>query len=309
MSANALFNLTFTASQLVGFATLGPALVKVIGLDEIFVLTAVLFLICAGLVMSIPNTSVPSRVPADVAAHPVRRLIADLIEGLMYIWRDPILIKAIAYLSLAAATFLMIAALGPDFVTGVIGLPKEDIGYIVGPAGAGVLVGVLLVKRVSRRVSRSTLVDGSMACAGLMLLLLALAPDALDALWEGPSAPTGLTVAVEATLAAILGVCNAFILVPSQTMLQERSQDHVRARVYAAFFTISNTISFLPTLFAAALADLYGSVRVLVGVALLLGGLGSVNILRDRMAEEARWRRLRTRHRQGPETLYDDTKE
>jgi MFS family permease len=309
MSANALFNLTFTASQLIGFATLGPALAKIIGVDQIFVLTAILFLVCAGLVMSIPNTSVPSPVPSDVAAHPVRRLLADLLEGLIYIRRDPVLIKAIAYLSLAAATFLTIAALGPDFVTGVIGLEKEDIGYIVGPAGAGVLVGVVLVRSVSRRVNRSTLIDGSMALAGLMLLLIALAPDALDALWKGPSAPLELTIAVEATLAAVLGICNAFILVPSQTMLQEHSQEHVRARVYAAFFTISNTISFLPTLFAAALADVYGSIRVLVGVALVLGGLGSVNILRGRMAEEARWRRLRTRHRQGPETLVDDTKD
>ena len=37
--------------------------------------------------------------------------------------------------------------------------------------------------------------------------------------------------------AALLGVCNAFILVPSQTMLQERSHEAV-PRVYATFFTI-----------------------------------------------------------------------
>jgi MFS family permease len=310
MSANALFNLTFTGSQLIGFATLGPALVKVLGLDKIFALTAVLFLICAGLVMTIPNTPVvASRVPADVAAHPVRRLIADLLEGLVYIRRDPILIKAIAYLSLAAATFMMIAALGPDFVTGVIGLEKEDIGYIVGPAGAGVLVGVLVVKRVTRWVSRTTLVDAAMTGAGVFLLLLAVVPDLLDALWRGPSAPDALKVSIEAVLAALLGLCNAFILVPSQTMLQERSQEHVRARVYAAFFTISNTVSFIPTLFAAALADLFGVVRVLIAVSLMLASLGAANLIRRHLAEEASWRRLRTRHRQGPETLVDDTKE
>ena len=75
----------------------------------------------------------------------MRRLWADIREGLVFILRDPMLMKAIAYLTLAATTFLMLAALGPEFITGVIGLPKEDIGYIVGPAGVGVLVGVLLV--------------------------------------------------------------------------------------------------------------------------------------------------------------------
>jgi MFS family permease len=307
MSANALFNLTFTASQLVGFATLGPTLVKVIGLNQLFGLTAVLFLACAGLVFSIPNVHAPSKVPTDVAAHPVRRFVVDLREGLVYIRRDPILIKAIAYLSLAAATFMMIAALGPDFVTGVIGLNKEDIGYIVGPAGAGVLAGVLMVKRVTRWVIRSTLIDAAMTGAGVLLLLLAVMPDLLDGLWRGPNAPDALKVAVEAALAALLGVCNAFILVPAQTMLQERSQEHVRARVYAAFFTISNTVSFIPTFFAAAMADVFGAIRVMVGVALLLTALGASNLIRRRLAEQARWRRVRTRHRQGPETLVDDS--
>jgi hypothetical protein len=91
-------------------------------------------------------------------------------------------------------------------------------------------------------------------------------------------------------------------------MLQERSQEHVRARVYAAFFTISNTVSFIPTLFAAAFADVFGVVRVLIAAALLLTALGAANLTRRRLAEQARWRRLRTRHRQGPETLVDDSK-
>ena len=308
MSANALFNLTFTGSQLIGFATLGPTLTKVLGLDELFVLTAILFVFCAGLVISIPNIPTPPRVAEDRRAHPVRRFVADMGEGLAYIRRDGVLVKAIAYLSLAAATFMMIAALGPDFVTGVIGLPKEDIGYIVAPAGLGVLGGVLVVKRVTQRIDRATLVDGAMIGAGAMLLLLAIVPDLFDGMWRGPSAPQPLRVATEAMLAAGLGVCNAFILIPSQTILQERSLEHVRARVYAAFFTISNTVSFVPTLFAAAIADLVGVVDVLVGVAVFLGLLGGVNLVRRRTAEQKRWSRLRTRHRQGPETLDDESK-
>jgi MFS family permease len=309
MSANALFNLTFTGSQLIGFATLGPALAKLLGLDDLFVLTAALFLVCAGLVMTIPNVPLAPRVPAEIRAHPVRRLVADMGEGLAYIRRDPVLVKAIAYLSLAAATFLMIAALGPDFVTGVIGVPKEDIGYIVGPAGAGVLVGVLIVKRVTRWIERSVLIDAAMAGAGLLVFLLAIVPDVVDAIWAGPSAPHQIKVVLEASLAAALGICNAFILIPAQTMLQERSQEHVRARVYAAFFTISNTVSFVPTLFAAAAADVFGVVRVLIGVALLLVVLGGTNLIRHRLEERARWSRPRTRHREGPETLVDEREE
>jgi hypothetical protein len=77
----------------------------------------------------------------------------------------------------------------------------------------------------------------------------------------------------------------------------------VRARVYATFFTISNTVSFIPIFFAAAFADIFGVVQVLLVVAALVGGLGLSGIVNRRRAERARWTRRRTRHREGPEAL------
>jgi MFS family permease len=231
------------------------------------------------------------------------RLLGDIREGLVFILQDPGLMKAIGHLTLAATTFLMIAALGPEFVTQIIGLPKEDIGYIVAPAGIGVFVGVLLVGRGVKRWPREAVIDWAITLAGLMLLLLTVSHDILGVLWRGGSAPVPLETAVAGVFAALLGVCNAFILVPAQTILQERSHEHVRARVYATFFTISNTVSFVPIFFAAAFADLFGVVQVLVIVALLLAGFGVLSTLQRRTAEAARWERVRTRHRQGPEAF------
>ncbi|MEA2528052.1 MAG: hypothetical protein QOF73_5279 [Thermomicrobiales bacterium] len=302
INANALFNLTFTAAQLIGFATLGPVLIKIIGVDPLFAVTMGLFVVSAGLVMTIPPTPTISR-QTGADTHPASRLVADIKEGLLYILQDPVLMRAIFYLTLAATTFLMVATLGPDFITGVIGLPKEDIGYIVGPAGLGVFAGVLLVSKVLRRFDRGAVIDWALVGAGVMLLLLALTKAILDLLWFGGDAPRTLVVVLTAVLAALLGVCNAFILVPAQTQLQERSHEQIRARVYATFFTISNTVSFVPIFFAAASADLFGVVQVLVAVALIVGGFGVGSVWRRRQAEEARWAAQRTRHRQGPETL------
>ena len=67
--------------------------------------------------------------------HPMLRLWLDVKEGLVFIAGDPVLMRAIAYLTIAATTFLMIAALGPEFMSKVIGLPTEDIVYVVLPAG------------------------------------------------------------------------------------------------------------------------------------------------------------------------------
>ncbi|HEY8445743.1 MAG TPA: MFS transporter [Thermomicrobiales bacterium] len=303
MHANALFNLTFTGAQLAGFATFGPVLVKIIGVEWLFAVTVVFFLAAMGLVMTLPPLEATSGAWALEPMHPMQRLLSNVKEGLVFILQDPLLMRAITYLTIAATTFLMVAALGPEFVSDVVGLPKEDIGYVVGPAGVGVFVGVFLVTRLTQRFERSSIIDWALAAAGIALACLAISKDFLNFVWIGGDAPAGLITTTTAVLAAILGICNAFILVPAQTLLQERSHEQIRARVYATFFTISNTVSFVPIFFAAAFADLFGVIQVLLVVAAIIGAFGALSVLRRKQAEAARWEAIRTRHRQGPETL------
>ena len=303
ISANALFNLTNAMAQLLGLATIGPLLVKLFGVDTVFALSVGLFLICAGLVMTLPSMPPIMRPLDHVTAAPMKRLWSDIKEGLVYILQDAFLMRAIVYLTLAATTFLMVATLGPAFITSEIGLPNEDFLYIIAPAGIGIVLGVLLVGRVVKAYSRSAVIDWSLTMAGVMLFLLAISPKFLDLIWPGGGAPQRVLIIVTGGFAALLGLCNAFILVPANTMLQEHSQEHVRARVYATFYMISNAFSFIPIFFAAAFADLFGVVTILVVVAAIIGTIGFSSVVRSKTAEHARWRRLRTRHREGPESI------
>jgi MFS family permease len=302
MSANALFNLTSTAAQLIGFAAAGPLVVRILGVDTLFGVAVVAYVLAAGLVYTLPKTPVATRALDEITLRPMQRLWTDMKDGLVYILQDPALMRAIGYLTLASTTFLMIATLGPDFVTSVIGLPKEDIGFIVAPAGLGIVAGVLIVPRVARRIGRDWLIAISMLLAGLMLFFVAIARPALDILAPG-EASVGSVVTVVAIFIALLGLCDAFILVPSQTMLQERSHEGIRARVYATFFTISNTVAFVPIFFAAAAADIFGVTNVLLVMAAFVGGLGFIEIFNKRRVERKRWSRVRARHRLGPEAL------
>jgi MFS family permease len=301
ISANAMFNLTNTGSQLAGFALLGTLLVKLFGVNAVFWITLVIFLLCAGLVMTLPRSR-PStnRVARASTAKPMQRLWEDIREGLVFILRDPYLMKAILHLSIAAMTIQMLAALGPEFVTNVIGLSPEDLLFIVGPAATGVFVGVLLVGPTTRRNERSTVIDWALALAGLSMLLMVVAKPVLNWFFD----PSGTTlIVITALFAAMLGICNAYVLIPAQTMLQERSHEHVRARVYATFFTISNSLAFIPIIFAAALADVFGVIEILLWVAIGIGGLGAQSVIRRHIDENRRWHRLRRRHREGPETI------
>jgi MFS family permease len=241
-----------------------------------------------------------------VTAAPMKRLWSDIKVGLVFILQDAFLMRSIVYLTLASTTFLMVATLGPDFITSQIGLPNEDFLYIIAPAGFGIVAGVLLVGRVVKTFSRSAIIDWSLTMAGVMLFLLAISPSVLNLIWPGNGAPQRVLIIVTAVFAALLGLCNAFILVPANTMLQEHSHEHVRARVYATFFMISNAFSFIPIFFAAAFADLFGVVQILVIVAATIGTIGFTSLLQNKTAENARWRRLRTRHREGPESISFD---
>jgi hypothetical protein len=253
--------------------------------------------------LTLPPSYPAPRDPDEPEVSAAARLWADIKEGLIFILQDPYLMKAIGYLTIASTTFLMVAALGPDFITTIIGLPKEDIFYIVAPAGIGVLIGVLTVNQAVKRFEREAIIDWALALAGLMLFLLACSKGIVNLLWVNGDAPTWTYTAVAGFFACLLGICNAFILVPSQTMLQERSHAEIRARVYATFYTISNTFAFIPIFFAAAAADLFGVVQVLIIVACIVGGIGFISIGHRKTEDRARWARARTRHRQGPEAV------
>jgi MFS family permease len=273
ISANALFSLTFIGSQLLGFVTLGPLLTALLGLRTVYIVVVVLYLFCMGLILSLPRLP---RARREETGEERRTIRGDLREVVQYLGRDALLRKAIAYLTIANSAFLMIASLAPEFVVDALKLSTERLATVITPAGLGMVVGVITVGRLGRRLDRETLVDRALIVIGVILLLFATVPPFLTSR-GGVVAGTTLSPAVllAMILAAGLGIANAFIIVPSQTMLQERSNEQIRARVLSAFFTTSNAVALVPILFAGVLGDLFGVVRVLAAIALLTlaGGL------------------------------------
>src|SRR5690606_30836761 len=56
MSANALFNLTSTAAQLIGFAAAGPLVIQVFGVDALYIGAVVAYGVSAAMVFALPET-------------------------------------------------------------------------------------------------------------------------------------------------------------------------------------------------------------------------------------------------------------
>lgn len=280
MNANALFNLTITGSQIMGFAVVGPVFIKLLGTDTTLLLILGVYVLTTAMVFLLPHASgAPiSREETGVDPRSFRTFVHEARDGVVLILQRPVLLKAITYLTLATTTYLMIAALGPEFITDILGLSREDIGFIVAPAGLGVVAGALLVNKVTHRIPATRLVDYGLIGAAISLALLAVT-EPVARLFDLSQETAALGVVLVAMFFALtLGIANAFVIVPSQALLQLGSPPNALARVYATFFTVSNIAMFIPVLFAGAFADLYGVIQVLLTVSILLGVMGLYNL-------------------------------
>jgi MFS family permease len=290
IAANSLFNITFFASQLIGFAVVGPVLAKLVGVNVLFQVATGLYAICTLLVWLLPADPPPPPDPTPTAGRLIAQVWGELVEGVVTIWRDKLLVKAIAYLSLATSAFLMLGAIGPAFVTRVLGIEAEDVGFIMAPAGLGIVGGIFLVNRLARPDNRERMIDLGILIGGLAMLVFSAVKPVLDRLFALGGVglpPTPLVVGCVMVVAFVVGGSSAFILVPSQTILQERSPDEMRARVFAAFYTVSSAASLAPVLFAGALSDIAGVTQVLVLVAISFIAIGGLNLRRAAGAASA----------------------
>jgi MFS family permease len=272
LSANSLFSLTFIGSQLLGFITLGPILTSYLGLTTVYRIVVFLYLFCAVLIFTLPKIVATHVEPATER----RSILSDLREVMVYIRNDRLLRKGIAYLTIANSAFLMIVTLAPEFVIAALNLTADRLPTIIGPAGVGMVIGVITVGRIGRRLNRELLLDRALIAVSSLLLCFALLPGALDRFASTSIGSFGISipVLVAMVLATGLGIGNAFIIVPSQTLLQERSNEQIRARVLSAFFTTSNAVALIPILFAGVLGDIFGVVRVLAVIAVLILAIG-----------------------------------
>jgi MFS family permease len=67
-------------------------------------------------------------------------------------------------------------------------------------------------------------------------------------------------------LALLLGIANAFVFVPSNTILQEKTSDEMRGKIYGVLNSVVGIFSFVPILAVGSFSDMLGVGRVLVGI-------------------------------------------
>jgi MFS family permease len=253
VTANARIMATNNAGQILGPALAG-ALVAFVPVAGLLFVDAGSFLVssgCLALIRRSFNAATPARHRAGSA---IRALLADVREGLAYVWSNPVLRS----ISIMMALINLVAATADSqlvlFARRALDATNSEIGFLYAAGAAGIVTVSLVAGPIRRRVSFAVTALGALVLAGLTMTAMALAGSYAAALvlW---AASSGFGMLLNINTVAL-------------------RQAIVPPRLYGRVVSVAQVLAWsaipLGSLAGAAAINLSGSV---VGVYAVIGGL------------------------------------
>lgn len=285
ITANSLFQMTFMASQGIGFA-IAPIAIQALGISTTLIILAALFAIAAVVLIPLPRETAVHKPGAELSAlRLMERVWHDIREAIHFIVDDPPLAVALFQIALAPTLLLLLAEVGPDFVTHTLHLGEigTALFFLLAPAGLGLGVGMAILGQWGARLRKDRLVLVSLIALGVTVIGLAAVP--LEAsFWNqlhsvGLPIPSGVGFTVTMfPITVLMGIEVAFINAPAQTIIQERAAPEIRGRVLAMQQTLSAAMAIPPLIVVGGVATLIGTpaTLTLMGIAIVAIGLSLV---------------------------------
>lgn len=249
-----------TANSAMGFGTngaeaIGPliaaGLFPLIGVRGVLLIDAASFLISALMLIKLP--AMPA---SDRSADAPVSIFTDAKVGLGYIWRTP------ALRVIALGFFAVVACNGIDDVALVL-LAKDTlgagdlaVGLLLGAVGVGLLIGYLVLARISSRVSMVVLLIIGFAVSSVGNLLTGLA-------WA---------VAAAVGLQAIRGLGLAAMDVATNTLVQRQTPPGLLGRVFGNLYGLIGLAAAISYVGGGLLLDATSAPTTFV----IVGALGTL---------------------------------
>jgi MFS family permease len=289
ITATSLFNLTFTAAQVAGFVVIGPALYKLFGSQAVFGGVVVMYILASLCVATLPRREqVEASLRTAVArAFNLRHVWGDMAEATRFIRGADGVMLAISHLALATGLLMTLATLGPGFVARVLGLGPEDAGFVLAPAGLGMLGATALLGQFAVRADRRLLTGFGLLGMAASLSALALVRPIFERVEsqlviQGVGGmqvgETLLYFAAVGLITISLGIEFSLVSIPAQTVVSEATDERVRGRVFALLFMLTGSVSALPTVIIGVLADNLGIIQMLLALAALVAMAGLLTL-------------------------------
>lgn len=291
MAGLSLFNVSLSLSQALGFLLLGRLVVSIFSpftihlgraafdvqpIHMLFAIAAVLYLVCAILILLIPSHAFDEahvRKPSIKDVHiDIGAMLHDLWQDLLAGWKivkgDTLLLFAVIQLSIIGILMLLIGELAGGFVQQVLHRPAEDMSLILAPAGVGLIGASVLMPRITERVGKVRLAVIGFIVLAAGFLLLPLTQWVANLINPQHSATSPLLLWTTIVLVLFLGIAMACVNIPTNTIMQEHAPEAGRARVLSLQFMLYNAGSIPVLLFAGVIAQYLGFNLLIVLIAI-----------------------------------------
>src|ERR1035437_1400097 len=276
MSANALFGMGIYGSIFVAYALSGPVLL-IFGKTNVFFVLGLLFLIGAFFASRIKAKEPEKNILSTKDVIENISLANEIKLAVSIMVKTKAIYRALFLLTLAQVIILTLAVIGPGYAQHILKIRVEDFPFLfVTPAVIGMALGAVILGSFFHNASKEKITKIGLVLLGFSILLLPYGSRVESrAIVHAINMylPYFLKVNVfhiMIVLAFIMGVANALVFVPANTILQEETSDEFRGKVYGALSTLVGLFSLLPIIVVGSLADLVGIKGVLRGIGIVV---------------------------------------
>jgi MFS family permease len=267
LTANGLLAMNWELTRLLA-PPLGGLMMGVLGIGSTVLLDSVSFLIAASLIVAIAAQpgAAEARPAAGEQAATLTTIWRDLVNGLRLAWNDRLIRALMIIGSVAMVSEGIGNVLGFPWLKEALGGGAVERGWLTSAQAVGGLAGGLVIGRLSRRVSPTTLI----AASGLLLGTTTLALINITAF---PIAPS-LYMPLALVLKTMQGIPIIGFFVSLDTLLQQASPDRYRGRIFGAYGMLCALAMLIGQLAASLLSTHFGIVPIYNGVGYMFASAG-----------------------------------
>jgi len=261
MAANALMQLAFMGSRIVGPAAAG-AIVAAFTPRVCYILDVISFIVSASLIGSVViRRPAALQAPPGSSSNRIHQIWIDMKQGMSFIVHHAAILFFVLAMASGLFTIGCFAPLISIWVRDTLHASAGSFGFVSGNVGVGMLFGTQIVRRLARFVSDTTLVLWGLAGIGGGVLLLGAVPH--------------IAAALSATF--VIGFAFGAIIVPAQTLIQRETPHDMLGRVGSTNASVIFLGQILGLVISGTLAEMLGVRMVFflcaaLSVALALGG-------------------------------------
>jgi MFS family permease len=252
--ANGLFLITQQGSIVIGFGFAGIIL-NFIGFQDTILTCSVLLFIAFLSTLLLPQMKTKNNMPKRID-EVIKSFFENIYLGYSFIAKNKMILGPFLIM-LAMQVMLAITTVNtPAMAHELFKIPLNYAGmFLILPAGIGALISSIFIPRLLKKgIRKVKIIEYS-----LFFLSVSLA----FAIFIFTYLPEPLRLFFSFLSLIISGISFIGILIPSQTLLQEKTPHELRGRVFGNFWFLVTIASVFPVILSGTITEIFGS-RILM---------------------------------------------